>query len=151
VSHGSNYSIWHLFKDQQRRILYELLANTWHEIESSFRHIYDHNYTIMLMFRGMNMPLPKALSVPAEFILNQDLCSVIAADEIDIDRLQSLTDDALRLSLELDETTLRFEASHRMNRPGTIKGNWRWRLQPGQITATVVRELKDLTKIYGRG
>jgi len=109
------YSLWHLFKDEQRKILYELLANTWQEIESSFRHIYEHNYAIMLMIRGMNMPLPKALSAPAEFILNQDLCSVIAADEIDLDRLQSLTDDALRLSLELDETTLSFEAGRRIN------------------------------------
>ncbi|MFB0524085.1 MAG: 4-alpha-glucanotransferase, partial [Phycisphaerae bacterium] len=39
----------------------------------------------------------------------------------------------------------------RMNLPGTIKGNWRWRMQPGQLTATVAKKLKDLTRIYGRG
>ncbi|MFQ6035640.1 MAG: DUF3536 domain-containing protein [Sedimentisphaerales bacterium] len=110
-----NYSLWHLFKDQQRRILYELLENTWQEIESSFRHFYEHNYAIMLMIRGMNMPLPKALSAPAEFVLNQDLCSVISSEQIDLDRLQSLADDALRLKLTLDETTLSFVAGRRIN------------------------------------
>jgi 4-alpha-glucanotransferase len=29
----------------------------------------------------------------------------------------------------------------RMNIPGTMTGNWRWRLQPGQLTETVMRRL----------
>jgi len=39
----------------------------------------------------------------------------------------------------------------RMNLPGTIKSNWRWRMQPEQLTAPVAKKLKDLTRIYGRG
>jgi len=112
---GNSYSLWHLFKDQQRRILYELLRTTWLEIEASFRHIYEHNYTIMQIMRGMNIPLPKALSAPAEFILNHDLCQVIKDEAVDIKQLKKLVDEATRLSLKLDETTLRFEASHRIN------------------------------------
>ena len=29
----------------------------------------------------------------------------------------------------------------RMNIPGTMTGNWRWRLQPGQLIETVMRRL----------
>jgi len=149
---GNNYSLWHLFKDQQRRILYELLENTWQEIESSFRHIYEHNYAIMLMIRGMNMPLPEALSTPAEFILNQDLCGVIAADEtcgepveaIDLDRLQSLTDEALRLSLKLDQRTLRFEASHRISR---LMSQLKESPDNVELLAAIERSLRILSSI----
>jgi len=116
MSDGNTYSITHLFKDNQRRILHKLLQNTWQEIEASFRHIYEHNYAIMLMMRGMNMPLPKALSTAAEFIINEDLCSEIRNEEVDIKRLESLTEEASRLSVNLDETTLRFEGSSRINR-----------------------------------
>jgi alpha-amylase/alpha-mannosidase (GH57 family) len=112
---GNNYSLWHLFKDQQRRILYELLETTWQEIEASFRHIYEHNYTIMQIMRGMHIPLPKALSGPAEFILNQDLCRVMRCDEVDVERLRKLADEAAKLSLQLDTATLRFEASRKIN------------------------------------
>jgi hypothetical protein len=112
---GNNYSIWHLFKDEQRRMVYELLGGTWEEIERSFRHIYEQNYPIMLMLRNMNMSLPKALSAPAEFILNHDLCEVIRAEEINVDRLRALTDEAARLSLQLDRETLRYEASTKIN------------------------------------
>lgn len=112
---GKNYSLTHLFKDPQRQILNELLESTWQEIESSFRHIYEHNYAIMQMIRNMNMPLPKALSAPAEFILNEDLCAEIQADTIDVNRLRNLADEAERLSLSLDKERLSFEGSHRIN------------------------------------
>jgi len=112
---GKNYSLWHLFKDQQRRILYRLLETTWQEIDASFRHIYEHNYTIIQIMRGMNMPLPKALSTPAEFVLNQDLCRTIQDEEVDIKRLKNFGRETMRLQLKLDETTLRFEASRKIN------------------------------------
>jgi 4-alpha-glucanotransferase len=38
----------------------------------------------------------------------------------------------------------------RMNRPGTKKGNWRWRLLPGQLTSTLSAKLAELTKISNR-
>ncbi|MHC4664869.1 MAG: DUF3536 domain-containing protein, partial [Planctomycetota bacterium] len=112
---GNSYSLWHLFADKRRRILYELLATTWQEVEASFRHIYEHNYTIMGIMRGMNMPLPRALSAPAEFILNQDLCRVMRDEESDLEELRKLVDEATRLSLQLDDKMLRYEASRKIN------------------------------------
>jgi len=118
----TNYSLSHLFKDQQREILNELLEGTWEEIESSFRHIYEHNFAIMQMIRNMNMPLPKALSAPAEFILNEDLCAEIQSEGLDLNRLRNLVDEAERLSLGLDKERLSFEGSHRIN---TLALQWR--------------------------
>jgi 4-alpha-glucanotransferase len=38
----------------------------------------------------------------------------------------------------------------RMNRPGTKKGNWRWRLLPGKLTSSLSEKLAELTKISNR-
>jgi 4-alpha-glucanotransferase len=38
----------------------------------------------------------------------------------------------------------------RMNRPGTDRGNWRFRLEPGVLTPALAAKLRDLTKTYGR-
>ncbi|OHB78522.1 MAG: hypothetical protein A2Z25_02080 [Planctomycetes bacterium RBG_16_55_9] len=110
------YSLSHLFKDQQREIVNRLLANTWEEIEGSFRHIYDHDFALMLTIRNMNMPLPRALATPSEFILNEDLCREIEAEKIDLNRLKNLAEDARRLSLDLDTKRLRFVGGHRISR-----------------------------------
>jgi alpha-amylase/alpha-mannosidase (GH57 family) len=112
---GNNYSLWHLFKDQQRKILYELLNATWEEIEASFRHIYEYNYTIMQVMRSMNIPLPKALSTPAEFVLNEDLCREIANEGLNTNRLKALTETVKQLSLQIDEPKVRFESNHKIN------------------------------------
>ena len=61
------------------------------------------------------MNLPKVLAAPAEFIINQDLCREIQDEQMNIDRLKELTDEAERLSLQLDKATLRFEASAKIN------------------------------------
>jgi 4-alpha-glucanotransferase len=38
----------------------------------------------------------------------------------------------------------------RMNRPGTVAGNWRWRLLPGQLTADIAQRLAVMAATYER-
>jgi 4-alpha-glucanotransferase len=38
----------------------------------------------------------------------------------------------------------------RMNRPGTVSGNWRWRLVPAQLSRDQARALAVMTETYGR-
>jgi 4-alpha-glucanotransferase len=38
----------------------------------------------------------------------------------------------------------------RTNTPGTLGGNWRWRLLPGQITPQLTKKIADMARIYGR-
>ena len=39
----------------------------------------------------------------------------------------------------------------RMNLPGTAAGNWRWRLQEGQLTPALAARLGDLSGLFDRG
>jgi len=45
--------------------------------------------------------------------------------------------------LELDGTA-------RINTPGTIQGNWRWRLQEGQLSRELALHIARVTQLYGR-
>jgi hypothetical protein len=112
---GNSYSLWHLFKDQQRKVLNQLLSTTWDEIEATFRHIYEHNYTLMQIMRGIHMPLPSALCAPAEFIIDKDLSNEIRYEETDIEQLRKLTEQVVQLSLKIDTSVLRYETSHKIN------------------------------------
>ncbi len=38
----------------------------------------------------------------------------------------------------------------RLNTPGTVAGNWRWRLPPGALTAQLARHFAHLNRMYGR-
>jgi len=38
----------------------------------------------------------------------------------------------------------------RMNRPGTTDGNWKWRLQPSELTRQLATRLREATEAAGR-
>ena len=39
----------------------------------------------------------------------------------------------------------------RLNTPGTVTGNWSWRLNPGALTQDLAGHFRRLNGIYGRG
>jgi 4-alpha-glucanotransferase len=41
-------------------------------------------------------------------------------------------------------------SSARMNTPSTARGNWRWRLAPGALTAELAGQMREMTKLYER-
>jgi len=48
------------------------------------------------------------------------------------------------------QDVLRLGNEARMNHPGTVAENWRWRAAPGQITENLLIALADLTNVYQR-
>lgn len=41
-------------------------------------------------------------------------------------------------------------SEHRMNIPSTIGGNWEWRVKEEDLSTSLAKRMRDLTKIYGR-
>ncbi|MFH2138923.1 MAG: DUF3536 domain-containing protein [Candidatus Omnitrophota bacterium] len=109
-----NYSLWHLFKDEQRKVLNEILVSTLDEIENSFRQINEHHYPVMQVIKEMNMPLPKIFSTTLEFVVNSDIRKMLQNNETDLERLKNLVKEARRWSLELDRPMLKYVASKRI-------------------------------------
>ena len=38
----------------------------------------------------------------------------------------------------------------RINTPGTMAGNWRWRMLPGALSGELAKSIAEMTKLYGR-
>jgi len=45
---------------------------------------------------------------------------------------------------------LGLDGEHRMNRPASSQGNWRWRMRPEQLTEALAARLREITELYGR-
>ena len=112
---GNIYSIWHLFKDEQRKILDQLSGLTYDEIATSYRQIYKNNYAIMNTFHGLHIKLPKPFFVATEYILNEDMQQLFREDTLDVDSLGRLIDEAEKWSIKIDTTTLSYVMSSWLN------------------------------------
>ncbi|HQO58521.1 MAG TPA: DUF3536 domain-containing protein [Candidatus Omnitrophota bacterium] len=112
---GGNYSLWHLFKDEQTEILYQILHTTLEEIEVSLRQINEHHYPIIQVIKQLHIPLPKVLANTVLVMLNTDLLHVIGDDEPDFKKLEQLVSEVLEWSFEIDRVALEFMLRKKIN------------------------------------
>jgi hypothetical protein len=110
-----SYSLWHLFTDEQRKILNQILEPTQKEVEEIFRKIYKNNYPLMQTIVALGIPPPTALSTVIRFILNMDIRKLLEDKETDLEQLQRLVEEMKKWSLEPDKTLLEFVATQKIN------------------------------------
>ncbi len=110
--YGSHtYTLWHLFRDGQRKVLSAVLDSTLADRESAFRHMYKQFLPLLSAMKEMQIPSPKVLEDPVWYILNLDLRKILSAEDPDTQRLAVLVGEMTRGKLEPDTGTLNFTAS----------------------------------------
>jgi alpha-amylase/alpha-mannosidase (GH57 family) len=112
-SHG--YSLWHLFQDEKRKVMGQILEEALTDIKSSFHKIYEDNYPTMLALKNMNIPLPSFFAAPLEFTLNEDLEQLLRAPDPDMARILGIADEFREWALEPDRSALGYAATMRIN------------------------------------
>jgi hypothetical protein len=105
------YSLWDLFRDGQRKVLYSILNSTLTDMESSFRHIYNQFLPLLHTMKEMQIPPPKVLENPIWYIINLDLKNVLSHADVDTQQLASLVSEMTAGKFEPDTATLNFTAS----------------------------------------
>ncbi len=63
---ANNHSLWHLFRDEQRKVLNQILEANLRQVEEAFRRLYDDHYPLMHFLQSLHAPLPKPLLVTTE-------------------------------------------------------------------------------------
>ncbi|MBI5055616.1 MAG: DUF3536 domain-containing protein [Nitrospirae bacterium] len=108
---GNIFSLWHLFRDEQKKVLDQVLHQTYEGVEASYRHIYEDNSTIMNFYQSLLHRIPRPFLSAAEYIINTDMKRIFEKEDLNIDELKKLMDEIKRWSIPLDTTTIGFVAS----------------------------------------
>ncbi len=111
---NKNYSLWHLFHDEQRRIFEKVLEHAFDEVEFFFRLITSHHFPVIQAMRQMNLSLSPALSTPMEYITNTDLRRALENPEIDLRRVKDMAERFEEFSIQPDRSTLGFAARRKI-------------------------------------
>ena len=109
---GRRYSLRSLFRDEQRRILNNVLATTVQETEAAYRAIYRGRAPLMRYLTELGAVLPAPLRSAAENVLNADLRDALSHVAIDPNHVEGLLHEARRYDIPLDETGL----GHRLSK-----------------------------------
>lgn len=111
--HGMSFSLWHLFRDEQRKLLLRIFDSAVGEINESFRRIYGRHGTILRVAEKLRTPLPRPLAAVAELVLNQEIREALENDVVDVLKLRKAVADIGRYSLKIDKAALGYMVSER--------------------------------------
>lgn len=90
-----SFSLWDLFKDGRKKVLYSILTATLVDVESEYRQIYRRYFSLIRAMKEMQIKSPDALEYPVQYILNHDIIESLDADEPDLRHLKIAVEELI--------------------------------------------------------
>ena len=127
--HNSTYNLRSLFQDQRRQVLDLIIESTLRDAENQYRQIYERNAPLMRFLHDLSIPMPTALSLAGEYVINTSLIREVSDPDMDLDRIGSLLENADRREIMLDaqgigfafQTTLETLAGRLLDQPDDLE------------------------------
>jgi len=105
---ASTYSLRSLFRDEQRKILDQIMELTLEEVWSAYGRLYTHNVPLMRFHMELGVPLPRPFLATAEIVLNRYLLEAFRAPALDLQLIRNLLEEARLLQVELEGAGLEY-------------------------------------------
>lgn len=100
------YTIWHLFKDEKRKVLNEIMWKNLAQVENDFMEIYNRDYQFMSALLNDDIPLPNAYKLTLEYVLNTELMKLFE-EEMNLNKLNNLVNEFTKWDIKVtDEIAL---------------------------------------------
>jgi hypothetical protein len=113
---GTPCSLKSLFKDEQRRLLIEILVSTREDLESRFRLVAERYTPLLKFLQSVGAPLPRGLEAAYEYVLHEDIRRRLEADPVNLDDLRNLIEEARTRNGHVLDAELSFVVKNRMER-----------------------------------
>ena len=111
------FTLWHLFKDQKRKVISQILAENLEQVEDSYRNIYKRDYPLLNMMLTSEIPIPNAYTTTLEYVLNTDLRNSFNKEKIELSELARIFDEFEKWDLRIDDSlALQKHAGERVER-----------------------------------
>jgi alpha-amylase/alpha-mannosidase (GH57 family) len=110
-----NFSLGHLFKDEQRAVINTLLAQSENNIEQSFRQIYELNFANVSLMKSLKMPVPGYFSVIMEFLLTREVVHFFNKDMLNFDVLEKVSGEIQKWNVAIDSAKAGYVAENKIN------------------------------------
>ena len=112
---GNNtYSLKDIFKDDQIRIIDTIVKEAVKKATELNEGIYRDNLELLRFMKEINIKAPKPFRTAIEIVLNAEIEKSVAAENVDIDSLNTLLSDAKNLTVDFDWGNISLEASERI-------------------------------------
>src|SRR5712664_4523243 len=112
----SHFSLRTLFRDEQRKIVNNVLNESLASASAAYREIFENHAPLIHFLNNLGIPIPAAFQSAAEIALNSQLKQAIERPELDIDGIQSSLKEAAATRVKLDVSGLEYALRTRLEK-----------------------------------
>jgi alpha-amylase/alpha-mannosidase (GH57 family) len=98
----TQYSIKNLFRDEQRKLLDQILGTTREEIHSAYRLIADRHAPLLRFLAELHAPPLQGLRMAVDVVLNREIRGQFENGHLDVERVRSLLAEAFGMNVTLE-------------------------------------------------
>lgn len=139
---ASTYSLKSLFRDEQRKVLNQIMKTSLEGTRFVYRQAYSYHVSLMRFLTELGIPLPQPFPCTAEFVLNNNLHLALEQLELDPEAIQHLLKEAGALEIKFDGVSLGYCMRQTLERLAA-----RFRESPGEFAFLQQLEAAvDITK-----
>ena len=114
--HQRTFSLRSLFRDEQRKIINLILADSLASSAAAYHSIYESQAPLIRFLLDLSIPVPSAMKSAAEIALNNQLRGAFERPELDPSSIQSYFKEAAASQVNLDVATLEFVIRKRLEK-----------------------------------
>jgi alpha-amylase/alpha-mannosidase (GH57 family) len=110
------YSLKELFRDEQRKVLTEVLESTVESSAAVYRQMYGEHAPLVRFLSDCGFPIPVEMKATAEVALNGLLRKALDSPELDLPAIQGYLEESQTAGIPLDQTGLEITLRRNLER-----------------------------------
>jgi alpha-amylase/alpha-mannosidase (GH57 family) len=112
----STYSLKSLFRDEQRRVLDQILGSTRSDLNNTFRLVTDRYIPLLRFLADLSTPPPSELRMAVHSVFNAELRRQFDSDRMDFERVRSLLSECERDKIPFDAESLAYSLKSHLDK-----------------------------------
>ena len=109
-----NFSFFQMFKDEQLKMLNQVIIQSEDQAYESYRKLYDINYNLLNVMKHEKLQIPTIMQKNIEMVVNIELKDVVEAKEINLEKFKHLINEVLKWEVQLDRTLINKQLQYRL-------------------------------------
>jgi alpha-amylase/alpha-mannosidase (GH57 family) len=102
------FSLRYLFRDEQRRIVNNIVDQATAEASALNRSFYLQYGTLIRFVADLGIPLSPLFQMAVDFTLQEEMLAALSQDQPDLDRIEEILEQTKQAGITLDQVTLEF-------------------------------------------
>lgn len=107
---AEKFSLNSLLKDEQRKILAQIIQKDINQAEDSYKKIYNRNYNSMTVLKNADLPIPSILLHNLETVLNNEIRNFFRSNIVYPARLEKLCNEVHNWQIKLEKESIAYVA-----------------------------------------